>query len=92
MVVRVVGDRVQLVIAHHRKRVSRVDHGSGNIDHLALMAAAVDEIPQKDHFAHGVLVAAGAVFVAESVQQQLQTLTMAVYIANDVETHVCPAR
>ena len=85
-------DCIELMVTHHCKCVSRVDHRSRNIDHLTLVIAAIDKITQEDYFARRVMIDAGLVLIPKLGQNRSQALAMPVYIANDVITYISLSR
>ncbi len=80
----VIRNCIELMVTHHGKCVSRVDHRSRNIDHLTLVIASIDKITQEDYFARRMTIDARLVLIPKLGQNRSQALAMPVYIANDV--------
>jgi hypothetical protein len=83
-----VGDRVELVVAHHGERRAAVDHRAHDADHGALLRTAVDEVPEEDRAPGRVTPHAVLRRVAEHLQEGLQRAGVAVDVPDDVVTHL----
>jgi hypothetical protein len=80
----VVGERVELVIAHHGEGRTAVDHRPDDLERLQDPGAAVDEVAEEDGLTIGVAVDAVPLLVSELLEQPLEGIGMAMDIADEV--------
>ena len=84
----VVGDRVELVVAHDDLGTSAVHHGPDDLENPQLPRSSVDEIADEHHTPLRVLVRAGTCVgrITELAEEPLQLRGAAVDVADDVVT------
>ena len=82
-------DGIQLVIAHDRLRLTRIDHGAHDMQHPGILRPPVDEVSQKHDRAPGVRMPPGAAAftVAEFAQKSGQLVRLPVDVGDDVTDH-----
>src|SRR5690606_9412475 len=80
------GQRIVFMVAHKAMGVSRLHHAINNFQRGANLAAAINNIAQKNRHARRVLPYTCKLPVAQKLQQTAQTIGTAVQIANYVVT------
>jgi len=82
-------DGIQLVIAHDRLRIARIDHGANNAQHPGALWPTVNEIAQEHDRAPGFRMPPGAALFAvpELAQKPGQLVRLPVDVGNDVPDH-----
>lgn len=81
---RIVGNRVELMVTHHRQRCSRVMHPFDDLQYLSDLRPSIDEVANKDREArwmHEYIIRA---LIAKFLQESLQIIGVAVNVADQI--------
>jgi hypothetical protein len=83
-----IGDRVEFVVAHDDVSTAAVDHAFDDLQDAQLIGASIDQVPDEDRLAFGMLVDTGQIVAAivETAQQFFERGGAAMNVADDVVT------
>ena len=81
---RVVEQRVELVISHHGAGGARIDHRARDLQRTPNLGPSVNEVSDEDKLPGSVAIDPISLIVAQSLQQPLKLVSMAVNVSDNV--------